>query len=158
MVYMRCELLLIASQIVQSSFLVADFRRVASAICVKPRNHRDTSSLSYPSQFRNSIFNLFFKVFLSTNKILQAQIAVMRYQNWDVLIFPLVGESKTPLQEFGTTCTVNQDPGKDQPSLHSDTTADQLNIRCLAFPKSFSTSGLLNRREDPVANCHMLRP
>ena len=82
----------------------------------------------------------------------------MRYQNWDVLIFPLVGESKTPLQEFGTTCTVNQDPGKDEPSLHSPTTADQLHIRCFTISKFFSTSGLLDRREDPVADCHMLHP
>lgn len=82
----------------------------------------------------------------------------MRYQNWDVLIFPLVGESKTPLQEFGTACTVNQDPGKDKPSLHSDTTADQLNIRCVAFSTFFFSSGLLDRREDPFADCHMLYP
>ncbi|KAK4696300.1 hypothetical protein P7C71_g1595, partial [Lecanoromycetidae sp. Uapishka_2] len=34
----------------------------------------------------------------------------MRYMNWDVLIFPEVGDSKTPLQEFGTNCTVIQDP------------------------------------------------
>ena len=82
----------------------------------------------------------------------------MRYQNWDVLIFPLVGETKTPLQEFGTGCTVNQDPGKDKPSLHSPTIADPLNIRCRAFSKSFSTSGLLDRRENPLADCHMLHP
>ena len=82
----------------------------------------------------------------------------MRYQNWDVLIFPLVGDSKTPLQEFGTACTVNQDPGKDKPSLHSPTTADQPNIRCLTFSKSFSASGLLDRREDSVADCLMLHP
>lgn len=45
----------------------------------------------------------------------------MRYQNWDVLIFPLVGDSKTPLQEFGTACTVNQDPDVvpfQNPSAH----------------------------------------
>ena len=43
----------------------------------------------------------------------------MRYQNWDVLIFPLVGDSKTPLQEFGTACTVSQDPGEDKLTLLS---------------------------------------
>ena len=36
----------------------------------------------------------------------------MRYMNWDVLIFPETGETKTPLQEFATACTVVQDPGK----------------------------------------------
>ncbi len=41
----------------------------------------------------------------------------MRYMNWDVLIFPEVGDSKTPLQEFGTNCTVTQDPGKILQSL-----------------------------------------
>ncbi|OQV03902.1 hypothetical protein CLAIMM_08879 [Cladophialophora immunda] len=28
----------------------------------------------------------------------------MRYQNWDVLLFP--GDSRTPIQEFNTTCYV----------------------------------------------------
>jgi len=36
----------------------------------------------------------------------------MRYQNWDVLVFP--DESKIPLQEFKTSCQVIQDPGKWQ--------------------------------------------
>ena len=118
---MRSELLLIPAQILQSSFLptdlhlVANFRTVASATCLKHRNQRDTSPSSYRSSFRN-IINLS-KPLVSTSKILQAQVAVMRYQNWDVLIFPLVGDSKTPLQEFGTGCTVNQDPGKDKPPL-----------------------------------------
>ena len=49
----------------------------------------------------------------------------MRYQNWDVLIFPLVGDSKTPLQEFGTACTVNQDPGEDGLTLRLHLTADR---------------------------------
>lgn len=80
----------------------------------------------------------------------------MRYQNWDVLIFPLVGDSKTPLQEFGTACTVNQDPGEDKSTLHSPTTADKFNNRRLSSPKSFYSSGLLYRREGPVADCLML--
>jgi len=33
----------------------------------------------------------------------------MRYQNWDVLVFP--EQSKIPLQEFKTSCQVIQDPG-----------------------------------------------
>jgi hypothetical protein len=33
----------------------------------------------------------------------------MRYQNWDVLLFPEL--SKIPLQEFKTSCSVIQDPG-----------------------------------------------
>ncbi|KAL2050234.1 hypothetical protein ABVK25_009461 [Lepraria finkii] len=41
----------------------------------------------------------------------------MRYNNWDVLIFPETGESKTPLQEFGTVCMVTEDP--DIPSAPS---------------------------------------
>lgn len=32
--------------------------------------------------------------------------------NWDVLIFPETGDTKTPFQEFTTACTVIQDPGK----------------------------------------------
>lgn len=40
----------------------------------------------------------------------------MRYTNWDVLIFPEIGDTKTPLQEFGTNCTVTQDPGTLSPS------------------------------------------
>jgi hypothetical protein len=34
----------------------------------------------------------------------------MRYQDWDVLVFPEL--SKIPLQEFKTSCQVIQDPGK----------------------------------------------
>jgi hypothetical protein len=34
----------------------------------------------------------------------------MRYQNWDVLIFP--DQCKIPLQEFKTACQVIQDPGE----------------------------------------------
>lgn len=37
----------------------------------------------------------------------------MRYMNWDVLVFPETGDTKTPLQEFSTNCTVIQDPGKE---------------------------------------------
>lgn len=33
----------------------------------------------------------------------------MRYQNWDVLLFPEL--SKIPLQEFKVACSVIQDPG-----------------------------------------------
>lgn len=33
----------------------------------------------------------------------------MRYQNWDVLVFP--DSSKIPMQEFKTSCQVIQDPG-----------------------------------------------
>lgn len=36
----------------------------------------------------------------------------MRYQNWDVLLFP--DQFKVPLQEFKTTCQVIQDPGKKE--------------------------------------------
>lgn len=57
----------------------------------------------------------------------------MRYQNWDVLIFPVIGDSKTPLQEFGTACTVNQDPGEDSPMLRSATTADITTIDVTPF-------------------------
>ena len=33
----------------------------------------------------------------------------MRYTNWDVLIFSEAEDTKTPLQEFRTTCEVIQD-------------------------------------------------
>jgi hypothetical protein len=39
----------------------------------------------------------------------------MRYQNWDVLVFP--DQSKIPLQEFKTACQVIQDQGT-QPTAH----------------------------------------
>lgn len=35
----------------------------------------------------------------------------MRYQNWDVLLFP--GDSRTPLQEFKTQCSVISTQGGD---------------------------------------------
>jgi hypothetical protein len=38
----------------------------------------------------------------------------MRYQNWDVLLFPDL--SKIPFQEFKTSCSVIQDPGEWQSS------------------------------------------
>jgi hypothetical protein len=39
----------------------------------------------------------------------------MRYQNWDVLIFP--GDSNVPLQEFNTTCHVTHVLGKSSESF-----------------------------------------
>lgn len=80
----------------------------------------------------------------------------MRYQNWDVLIFPLVGDSKTPLQEFGTACTVNQDPGEINPTLPLYTTADEYNNRCRSFPEPLCPSSLLHHCEGPVADCLVL--
>lgn len=80
----------------------------------------------------------------------------MRYQNWDVLIFPLVEDSKTPLQEFGTACTVNQDPGENSLMLCLQPTADKDNNRGRPLPKTFCLSSLLHRREGPVADCLML--
>ena len=80
----------------------------------------------------------------------------MRYQNWDVLIFPLVGDAKTPLQEFGTTCTVNQDPGEDSPKLCLYTVTDEYNNRCRSFPEPLYLSSLLHHREGPVADCFVL--
>lgn len=46
--------------------------------------------------------------------------AVMRYMNWDVLLFP--DGPKVPLQEFKTGCFVTQDPGKLTPRFqyHQD--------------------------------------
>ena len=80
----------------------------------------------------------------------------MRYQNWDVLIFPLIGDSKIPLQEFGTACTVNQDPGEDFQVLHSPAPAEIYIDRCRPLLKRFCSSGLLHHREGPLADCHML--
>lgn len=37
-------------------------------------------------------------------------LVIMRFQNWDVLLFP--EESKAPLQEFRTGCFVISDPGR----------------------------------------------
>ena len=80
----------------------------------------------------------------------------MRYQNWDVLVFPLLGDSKTPLQEFGTACTVNQDPGEDSPTLRLPTTAVTYINRRHALQKPFRSPSLLHRREGPFADCLVL--
>jgi hypothetical protein len=43
----------------------------------------------------------------------------MRYQNWDVLVFPAnPDQSKIPVQEFKTACTVVQDPGSPSTSSY----------------------------------------
>lgn len=39
-----------------------------------------------------------------------SKVEEMRYQNWDVLLFP--DPSKIPVQEFKTSCQVIQDPGE----------------------------------------------
>lgn len=83
----------------------------------------------------------------------------MRYQNWDVLIFPLIGDSKTPLQEFGTACTVVQDPGESGPMpLYLCTTllTQNNNNRCRSLPNPFCSFSLLHRCEGPVADGLML--
>lgn len=50
------------------------------------------------------------------------EISKMRYQDWDVLVFPDV--CKIPLQEFKTSCHVVPDPGKCHICLSSvDVTA-----------------------------------
>ena len=37
----------------------------------------------------------------------------MRYENWDVLLYPQGGDhARIPLQEFKTDCDVVQDPSK----------------------------------------------
>lgn len=42
----------------------------------------------------------------------------MRYQDWDILLFPEEGDdTKTPLQEFKTCCDVVQDSGRYHPQL-----------------------------------------
>ena len=81
----------------------------------------------------------------------------MRYQNWDVLLFPLSEDSKTPLQEFGTSCTVNQDPGKNSPVLPPSLgAADRQNNRRRSLPKRFHPTSLLHRSEGAIADCLML--
>jgi hypothetical protein len=41
--------------------------------------------------------------------------AEMRYENWDVLLFP--EGSKVPIQEFRTQCFVTRDQGELRPLL-----------------------------------------
>ena len=49
---------------------------------------------------------------VSLHSSLEELQAAMRYQNWDVLLFPQEGNDvKTPLQEFRTCCDVVQDLG-----------------------------------------------
>ncbi|KAE8452158.1 hypothetical protein EG329_001625 [Mollisiaceae sp. DMI_Dod_QoI] len=55
----------------------------------------------------------------------------MRYQNWDVLLFP--DRSKIPLQEFKTTCQVIQDPANQNRESHNL----QLNPQLLPTITSF---------------------
>ncbi|KAF4635188.1 hypothetical protein G7Y89_g2914 [Cudoniella acicularis] len=50
--------------------------------------------------------------FVSKEFSLYSGFSKMRYQNWDVLVFP--DQCKIPLQEFKTACQVIQDPGSLQ--------------------------------------------
>lgn len=79
----------------------------------------------------------------------------MRYQNWDVLIFPLVGDSKTPLQEFGTACTVNQDPGEDTSTLHfaPKLTATATDVVPFQNPSAHPAYSTVVRAPLPTVSC-----
>jgi hypothetical protein len=63
-------------------------------------NFRPQASPAKVLEHRTSILGPLTSICLST----------MRYQNWDVLLFPDL--SKIPFQEFKTSCSVVQDPGK----------------------------------------------
>lgn len=96
----------------------------------------------------------------------------MRYQNWDVLVFPgLPEQCKIPLQEFKTSCTVIQDSGLSSMSsgstyssvqLHSinlqkqvtdssqkPTASSRAHIYCQPLLPSFLASPLALRSESP---------
>jgi hypothetical protein len=36
----------------------------------------------------------------------------MRYENWDILLFPVAGETKVPMKEFKVACHVVHDTGE----------------------------------------------
>ncbi len=80
----------------------------------------------------------------------------MRYMNWDVLVFPEAGDTKTPLQEFSTTCTVIQDPGKQSTNQHLRSKLIESSLRqcCNASTKPCS---LLQDCHTPFAYSLMLR-
>jgi hypothetical protein len=64
----------------------------------------------------------------------------MRYQNWDVLIFP--ERSKVPLQEFKTQCLVTQDHGRCSIIATQQMTASNMRQSTSRAP-SLPTLGLL---------------
>jgi len=76
--------------------------------------------------------------------------------NWDVLVFPETGDTKTPLQEFSTACTVIQDPGKRSINLRLYPKLIELSLRqyCNADTKSCN---LLQDCHTPSAYRLMLR-
>ena len=49
----------------------------------------------------------------TTESILVLLLAIMRYEYWDVILFP--AESHIPIQEFKTACYVSQGQGQ---SIH----------------------------------------
>lgn len=78
----------------------------------------------------------------------------MRYTNWDVLIFPETGDVKTPLQEFFTTCTVTQDPGKHLQSTLYFTNTSTLDVPAVpstAHPAYLATV----TRPLPTVSCYI---
>lgn len=76
--------------------------------------------------------------------------------NWDILIFPEVGDSKTPLQEFGTNCTVTQDPGICPPIHHNVLQLLQNSIETYDYRHCSDAHAVppkLHRRHSPIAHC-----
>ena len=67
---------------------------------------------------------------------------IMRYQNWDVLLFP--EDSKTPIQEFKTACFVTKDYGQCREASRS---SPELTYRRVffAFYQLFKCSSVRDR-------------
>ena len=65
--------------------------------------------------YATSVFSLFHSKTLqsTTEGILVLLFAIMRYEYWDVILFP--AESHIPIQEFRTACYVSQGQGQ---SIH----------------------------------------
>ncbi len=73
-----------------------------------PLDQTSTSRLSQLGFVFITVLN--HRPFISERSSSSISPVKMRYQNWDVLIFPDL--SKIPFQEFKTSCSVIQDPGK----------------------------------------------
>lgn len=97
----------------------------------------NTCTLSFPSEKSSQSFPPLWATnsFSHSHGRLSSPAAKMRYMNWDVLIFPETGETKTPLQEFSTACTVIQDPGKTPKyTLEYKLTSPALDSTTAPFP------------------------
>lgn len=78
----------------------------------------------------------------------------MRYQNWDVLLFP--GHSRIPIQEFNSACHILLDQGKwtDLPSTGwSSKSTGQLALSKWAPPEDPFVTKYESMTKTPILTC-----